>query len=339
MAGSLVEVMSLRGALTWVAVAALAWMSLSAMGGLAQGSAASTRLVYAGVALFTGDRYQNVFTVNPDGSGVRRLTHRLAWESDPTWSPDGRRIAYSESTDASCVARVCDNVDSSVIRVVDATTGHTRKLTRPTVGASCAGGTAPFVDAVPTWSPDGGMIAYAHWLNDPSGGSCDGSAGAPTSPDDGIYLVGVDGRGQRQLLKGPRWVKSLDWSPNGKKLAFVRRDGRIGLLDLKTGTVIYIGRGLHVDWSPDGRLLAVTRASGIYTASENSGVEKRVLTWGSDAAWSPDGKKLVFAGWRQARDRTWIADLFSVRVDGTGVTRIIRDGRMPEWRPRGRPAS
>jgi Tol biopolymer transport system component len=36
----------------------------------------------------------DIFTVEPDGSRARRIVSRPALEHMPTWSPDGRRIAF-----------------------------------------------------------------------------------------------------------------------------------------------------------------------------------------------------------------------------------------------------
>ena len=32
--------------------------------------------------------------MNADGSGARRLTHNRAYDGEPAWSPDGRKIAF-----------------------------------------------------------------------------------------------------------------------------------------------------------------------------------------------------------------------------------------------------
>jgi Tol biopolymer transport system component len=341
----------MRGALLLCSAVALGCASLLVSAGSASVSASSPLIVYTGDALFTGDHYRNLFTVRPNGTGVRQVTHRIEWESDPEWSPDGRHVVYSESDGTSCNAQICDLFESSVIRVVDASGQQSRAVTHATTETiSCpdaAGSyTVPFIDAVPTWSPDGRLIAYDHWLFDTSGG-CGGDTAQPTSRDDGIYVVGADGDAPRMVLKGSRGVRSLHWSPDGKTLAFVRHDGRIGLLDLLSGSVTFLSRGQHAAWSPDGRLLAITRSSfscsstdrlsnqlqpshgGIYTVPVRGGAEKLVLNfvWGCDASWSPDGKKLVFYG--KVKNAQ---GLFVVGSDGTGLVHVTGGGSSPDWR-------
>ena len=61
--------------------------------------------------------------------------------------------------------------------------------------------------------------------------------------------------------------------------------------------------------------------------------ERGVPALGSDASWSPDGRILVFARWRSLPGGPRIPGLFSVGVDSTGLVRIIRGGRMPQWQP------
>jgi Tol biopolymer transport system component len=72
-----------------------------------------------------------VYVMNADGSGQRRLTRNQGVDADPTWSPDGRRIAFESKRDGSSEVDVM-NADGSGRR-----------------GSTPNGGD-------PTWSPDGG---------------------------------------------------------------------------------------------------------------------------------------------------------------------------------------
>jgi Tol biopolymer transport system component len=63
---------------------------------------------------------EDIYTVNADGSGLERLTTSEDLEFDPTWSPDGRAIAYRHQRD----------FESPIdIFVMDANGSHPRHLT------------------------------------------------------------------------------------------------------------------------------------------------------------------------------------------------------------------
>jgi TolB protein len=50
--------------------------------------------------------------MNADGSGKRNLTRNAAWDSRPSWSPDGRKIAFVSNRDGRLEAHVM-NADGS----------------------------------------------------------------------------------------------------------------------------------------------------------------------------------------------------------------------------------
>ena len=50
--------------------------------------------------------------MNADGSGKRNLTRNAAWDSRPSWSPDGRKIAFVSDRDGRLEAHVM-NADGS----------------------------------------------------------------------------------------------------------------------------------------------------------------------------------------------------------------------------------
>jgi dipeptidyl aminopeptidase/acylaminoacyl peptidase len=93
---------------------------------------------------WTGDRRQHVFSVPPDGSDApRQLTDGDFEDSDPTWSPDGSRIAFASARE--------NDWDRSLARdlyVIDRA-GALEKLT-----------TTDGKVERPAWSPDGTRIAY-----------------------------------------------------------------------------------------------------------------------------------------------------------------------------------
>jgi len=134
----------------------------------------------AGRIAFSGGPHghQDVYIVNADGTGLRQLTTDPAADFDPTWSPDGKRIAYRHETNGDSTAE---------IYVMNADGSHRRNLTRR------AG-----QDHAPAWSPDGKKIAFASVRRGPSLA---------------IWVMNTDGSHQRRVSKVDGEYPA--WSPDG----------------------------------------------------------------------------------------------------------------------------
>src|SRR5215207_1070860 len=151
-----------------------------------------------------------IFTMNPDGSHIRQITHPpKGWlDNLPAWSPDGKRIAFERfKTDES----------TSRVLVVNPDTGNTRAV------VPCTGRCVYAFD--PDFSPDSHSIVYARTVapphvQDPPAWKLYGA----------IFIVGLDGKNSHQVTSAPKRRKGqLDtetgdpaFSPNGKMLTFVR---------------------------------------------------------------------------------------------------------------------
>jgi Tol biopolymer transport system component len=65
----------------------------------------------------TPDRGWEIYTVNVDGSGLRQLTENRAHDVEPTWSPDGQKIAFESTRDGNSEIYVMNADGSEQINV------------------------------------------------------------------------------------------------------------------------------------------------------------------------------------------------------------------------------
>src|SRR5439155_9842431 len=138
-----------------------------------------------------------------------------------------------------------------------------------------------------------------------------GRLGGPnTSSTMSLYVEASDGRGVRRLAVcgacGEQWGGRLGWSPDGTRIAFSRDAGPTGQ------------ESLWVVAATRGRPRRLTDCRPAWCADV-------------DPVWSPNGQLLAFR-------RTALAspgDLYTVRPDGSGLTRIA-SGADPQWSPDGR---
>ena len=82
-----------------------------------------------------------IFLVDSDGANLRNLTRHDAWDGDPTWSPDGKRVAFTSDRSGSDDLFLMKDDGSGV-----------RQLTRDVDVTS------------PAWSSDGAQIAFGGTL-------------------------------------------------------------------------------------------------------------------------------------------------------------------------------
>jgi Tol biopolymer transport system component len=165
--------------------------------------------------------------VRRNGRGLRTLTRSSFWDNDAQWSPDGRLISFSRTTDADWT--------KAWIWTVRADGTAPRKLARGQFGR---------------WSPDGTRLA----LDSPT----------PTSPGD-LFIVDADGKNRRLLLSSPELDQPADWSPDGKRILFTRYASTSSRTSIyivgADGTGLRrLGSGIAGSFSPDGSQIVYTTA-------------------------------------------------------------------------------
>ena len=128
--------------------------------------------------------------------------------TNPAWSPDGRKLAFSVYADAT----------GSTIAVGDADGSHQFQLLNPVLYIASPYPQAHEDAESPAWSPDGSQIAFGGFpmtLTNNTGPLYGGGR------QQQIFLMSADGSGRRQLTTDDEWqCAHPTWSPDGTEIAF-----------------------------------------------------------------------------------------------------------------------
>lgn len=254
--------------------------------------------------------------VDSDGVNDHKLTES-GLALSPSWHPDGNRVVFSHFTRAGTqIAQV--DVWSGRVTMVDATPrglNMTPAYTpdgRHIIYSTAARGTTGLVVAAtdssiparpltfsaqetssPTFSPEGRMayISPRPWQG--SGPS------ARFTPQ--IFVMNPDGT-ESQLTPSIPGVRSYrtspDWSPDGKRVAFMQQQGDFQLWTIEVRSKI---------------MRQITSAG-----SENE-----------DPTWSPDSRHLAFTSNRSGAKEIWVLDVQSGRT--RQLTRQGGGARLAAW--------
>lgn len=260
---------------------------------------------------FNSDRDGNVeiYSMNPDGSELTRLTDSPFFDGAPDWSPDGRYIVF-----------LTDRDGNAEIYRMDANGNHPINLTND-----------PFDDTYPDWSPDMTHIVFESIR--------DGNLE--------IYVMNADGTDQTRLTDNPGDDYGARWSPDGKKIAFSSlRNGNLDVYLMNPDGSAQINITNHPandcnpTWSWEGGKLAFDSDRDenyeIYSMDRDGSNTTR-LTYSTGnygyPDWSPDGRRIVFS---VANGEDW--DIYAMDYDGGNITELLT-GTTGEFNPRWSPGT
>ena len=274
----------------------------------------------------------DIYTMQMTGGAPTRVAEGLAWEVQPRWSPDGRRIAFTS-----------DRGGGDNIWIMNADGGDKRQVTKEDFRLLNQ----------PTWSRDGRFIAAKkHFTTGRSLGTGE------------VWLYSVAGGGGVQLVKraNEKLQKELGeptYAADGKSIFYTRnvtpgnvfeyaQDSNTNLFDIErydlatgevTTAVTGLGGSVRPTPSPDGRKIAFVRRerakSKLYVKDLDSGAERKIYdaldqdvqeTWAvtgvyPNMSWTPDSKTVVF--WAGGKIR---------RVDADGANGAVIPFRVSDTR-------
>jgi TolB protein len=255
-----------------------------------------------------GEGHCAIWSVNADGSDLRRLSARCSRTGDyltsgcpddagATFSPDGRQLLFGRWAGKGTVM-----VSDTQLRHARLVFSYPGSKGTPDIGSYA-------------WSPDGNQLAFQVYNDN----------GGRFKPINGraIFVVKLDGTGLHRLtpwsLRAGGWDDRVDWSPDGTHIVFHN------LATEHNGPL-----------PPDGDLYTI----------RSDGTDLRRLTHlptGTGVqlgSFSPDSNWIVFSTSNGAKptphgDQTW-PDVYVIKTDGTGLTNITKstnwDG-TPDWGP------
>ena len=269
---------------------------------------------------FTSERDGNreIYVMDADGDKPRKLTDSPLVDWDPSWSPDGRHIAFTANGRPGDWGARGGDLE---IYMMEANGSNLRKLTNNLRQ-----------DTDPAWSPDGKHIAYASTID----------------RNNEIYVMDVDGGKPRKLTSGDvhihNWKPS--WSPDGNRIAFTsNRDGNLEIyvMDADGGNQqrLTSSGDVHIhnwkpSWSPDGNRIAFSSNRDgnweIYVMNADGGQQRNCTKdiHGDDPSWSPDGKRIAFVSERDGNKEIYVINADG-RRDPRRLTNNPHDDTDPAW--------
>ncbi|MCP4745503.1 MAG: Tol-Pal system beta propeller repeat protein TolB [Desulfobacteraceae bacterium] len=254
----------------------------------------------------TASGHKEIYTCDYDGTNIKQITKKKNITTFPSWSADGRYMAYTSFVN-----------------------GPSQIFLREMKGGSETNLTFEGVQIEPAWHPKRFEI----------------SATMSMGEDQEIYMLTGGGKIIKKLTNSRGIDVSASWSPNGKQFAYVsNRSGspQIYIMDVasgRTNRVTYEGKyNTQPSWAPKGDKIAYSSMEGgeidIFVISVQGKKTIQLTRNSADneaPSWSPDGSLIAFSSNREGRSRIYVMTAY-----GTDQRRLVTmdgDQTQPKWSP------
>jgi TolB protein len=262
--------------------------------------------IFSSKIVFVSDRdgIDELYLMDYDGHNQTRLTFNKIIDYMPSWSPDGKKIAYTSYS----------GVGVAGLFLLDLEEG--KKTPVSTRGTNFS----------PDFSPDGKKLAFCSTM--------DGNSE--------IYVGSAEGKNIKRLTYNEAIDTAPSWSPTSRELAFVSdRSGtpQVYLMDAEGSNIrrVSFGGTYHDSpaWSPTGdRIVYVSRVENIFDLYVlNLRTNQIIKLTESNArnespSWSPDGRHIVFSSSLAGANQ-----IYAIDYDGANLRRLTSQGanKLPDW--------
>ena len=265
------------------------------------------------------NKNRDIYLINPDGSGMERITHHPGMDVGPKWSPTGEQILFESDRD-----RVRLSWD---LYLMDADGSNVRRIFAKSRDRRSA-----------VWAPDGKQIAYTRW----------------EQGINYIYIAPIDGKKEERVIIGSQ----PSWAPDGTEIAFIeggtRDPKRISILNVQTRRHKFFFPPKapdwvrHVAWAPTGDKFAFSwnkkpgldlDGNTIYVVNRDGTGIRRVLDeavgYAVEPSWSPSADTLLYGGLDENRDlqmfKVSLKDGVPVQLTPPGFWHYVGDWFDPAY--------
>jgi Tol biopolymer transport system component len=312
----------------------------------------------------------SIYVIQPDGTGLRKLTPDGEMAGSPKWSADGKQLVfYAMDAEYTFAARGFGQVLSQIVTVDVATGARTERTSGPglkvspqflsvdrigylqkgpgqkgelafTTGEHGVAAPAPGAIRNPAWSPDGKQVVYEKF-------TYASKQNQPLFAKDHTFDIRFSGEFPAISNTGKLTLSPFGEVGAGANTPFDKLAVYVSDLDGANRKQVFEqdgGGAFSPAWSPDGEWI-VFGYGAFFGARERKpaqlmmirpdGSDKRELTSGplnsGFPSWSPDGKHIVYRVWSKEDRSLQILNL----DDGKSVKLTSGNDNFPMWSPLG----